>query len=363
MLDPELGAPLVSLGMVPRVGLDGSTATVEVGLTTAACPLRGRISRELTAALEEVEGVEAVDVRTVELAPEAKAAVMARARFLARREDRPASLPAHAQVVAVGSGKGGVGKSSVTVNLAVALAMRGHRVGIIDADISGFSVPRLLGASGPVEARDGRMLPVEVDVAGVTLRVLSMGFLAEEDRAVMWRGLLLARALQQFIEDADWSGIDYLVVDLPPGTSDVQMALGRLLPSSSLLLVTTPASAAAQVAVRSADMASKGYLALAGVVENMAPFTDDRGTTYAFFGEGGGAELAQRLGVPLLGSIPLNPEVAAGGDAGLPVAAAEGGVAKAFAELAEGVEARVPLPEMAGCSARILEAMEAAASS
>lgn len=358
VIDPELGAPLVELGMVPAVRLEGAVATVEVGLTTAACPMRGRISDELRAALLEVDGVDAVVVETVELSPEARANVMARARYLARSAELPTSLPAGVQVIAIGSGKGGVGKSSVTVNAAVALAARGHRVGIIDADISGFSIPRLLGSSAAVEAKDGRMLPVEVQVGEHVLRVLSMGFLAEEDRAVMWRGLLLARAVQQFIEDADWSGVDYLLVDLPPGTSDVQMALGRILPSSKLVLVTTPPSAAAQVAIRSADMAAKGYLQLAGVVENMAPFTCEHGTTYALFGEGGGQLVADRLGVSLLASVPLHPEVAAAGDSGLPVALGEGPVAEAFATLAGAIEGFAPPVAMEGCSARLLKAME-----
>lgn len=360
VLDPELGAPLVELGMVPAVRLEGGLATVEVGLTTAACPLRGRISAELRAALLEVDGVEDVEVTTVELDEAARGRVMDRARYLARREDLPASLPSQVRVVAVGSGKGGVGKSSVTVNLAVALARRGYQVGVVDADISGFSIPRLLGSNAQVEARGGRMLPVEVELGDVVLRVLSMGFLAEEDRAVMWRGLLLARAVQQFIEDADWSGIDYLLVDLPPGTSDVQMALGRLLPSTQLLLVTTPPSAAAQVAIRTADMARKGYLEVLGVVENMAPFTTPSGETYAFFGQGGGAKVAEQLGVPLMASIPLHPDLAEAGDAGAPVALGEGAVAEAFAQLAEAVERAAPVVAMEGCSARLLAAVEAA---
>ena len=308
VLDPELGAPLVELGMIPSVSLDElGVATIRVGLTTAACPMRGRISDELRAALADIEAVRSVVIETVELDEAAKSKVMARARYLARASEMPTSLPAGVQVIAIGSGKGGVGKSSVTVNTATALAALGFSVGIIDADISGFSIPRLLGASANIEAKGGKMLPVEVGVGEHSLRVLSMGFLAEEDRAVMWRGLLLARAVQQFIEDADWSGIDYLLVDLPPGTSDVQMALGRIVPSARLLLVTTPPSAAAHVAIRTADMANKGYLKVVGVVENMSPFTCEHGSRYALFGEGGGQMVADRLGLPLVASIPLHP--------------------------------------------------------
>jgi len=177
----------------------------------------------------------------------------------------------------------------------------------------------------------------------------------------MWRGLLLARAVQQFIEDADWSGIDYLLVDLPPGTSDVQMALGRIVPSARLLLVTTPPSAAAHVAIRTADMANKGYLKVVGVVENMSPFTCEHGSRYALFGEGGGQMVADRLGLPLVASIPLHPEVADGGDVGLPAALGEGPIAEAFAQLAEHIVSELaPPPAMEGCSARLLAAVEAA---
>ena len=362
VLDPELGAPLVELGMIPSVSLDElGVATIRVGLTTAACPMRGRISDELRAALADIEAVRSVVIETVELDEAAKSKVMARARYLARASEMPTSLPAGVQVIAIGSGKGGVGKSSVTVNTATALAALGFSVGIIDADISGFSIPRLLGASANIEAKGGKMLPVEVGVGEHSLRVLSMGFLAEEDRAVMWRGLLLARAVQQFIEDADWSGIDYLLVDLPPGTSDVQMALGRIVPSARLLLVTTPPSAAAHVAIRTADMANKGYLKVVGVVENMSPFTCEHGSRYALFGEGGGQMVADRLGLPLVASIPLHPEVADGGDVGLPVALGEGPIAEAFAQLAERIVSELaPPPAMEGCSARLLAAVEAA---
>ncbi len=218
-------------------------------------------------------------------------------------------MPANARVLAIASGKGGVGKSSVTVNLAVALAARGLTVGVLDADIWGFSVPRLLGMEGGVEARQGKMVPLERRVGPGTLRVLSMGFLADEEQAIMWRGLVLNRAVQQFLQDAHWGDLDYLLIDLPPGTGDIQMGLARLLPRTELLVVTTPPVAAQKVAARAADMARRGYLRVAGVIENMSDFTCEHGTTYALFGSGGGERLAQGLGVPLVGSIPLHPGI------------------------------------------------------
>jgi ATP-binding protein involved in chromosome partitioning len=265
-------------------------------------------------------------------------------------------------VLAIASGKGGVGKSSVTVNLAVALAARGLTVGILDADIWGFSVPRLLGMEGDVEARQGKMVPLERRVGAGTLRVLSMGFLADEEQAIMWRGLVLNRAVQQFLQDAHWGDLDYLLIDLPPGTGDIQMGLARLLPRTELLVVTTPPVAAQKVAARAADMARRGYLRVAGVIENMSDFTCEHGTTYALFGSGGGARLAHGLGVPLVGSIPLHPDLAAGGDAGVPVALAEDGeLASVFADMARVVAEEVaPLIQAEGCTARMLERVEAA---
>ena len=225
-------------------------------------------------------------------------------------------IPDTARVIAIASGKGGVGKSSVTVNLAVALARRGLTVGVLDADIWGFSVPRLLGMTGEVEARDKKMVPLERRVGDGTLRVLSMGFLADEDSAIMWRGLILNRAVQQFLEDVHWGDLDYLLIDMPPGTGDIQMGLARMLPRTEVIVVTTPPVAAQKVAARTADMARKGYLRVAGVIENMSDFVCEHGTSYALFGSGGGARLAADVGVPLIGQIPLHPSVAAGGDAG-----------------------------------------------
>ncbi|HLW45665.1 MAG TPA: P-loop NTPase, partial [Acidimicrobiales bacterium] len=223
------------------------------------------------------------------------------------------------------------------------------------------SVPRLLGMEGRLEAREGKMVPFERPVGDGVLRVLSMGFLAEEDRAVMWRGLLLNRAVQQFLQDAHWGDLDYLLIDLPPGTGDVQMGLARMLPRTEMLLVTTPPLAAQRVAARAADMARRGYLRVAGVLENMSDFTCEHGETYALFGSGGGERLAAELGVPLVGTIPLHPDMAAAGDAGTPVALGDGELAEVFAALARTVAEEIaPVVETSGCTARLLDAVTSA---
>jgi ATP-binding protein involved in chromosome partitioning len=296
--------------------------------------------------------------------PEAKAALMDRARRGAQEKAPVTSIPSTARILGISSGKGGVGKSSVAVNLAVALARQGLCVGLLDADIWGFSVPRLLGISGPVEARGGKMIPKRLGVGDGELRVLSMGFLAEEDQAIMWRGLLLSRALQQFIEDAAWEDIDYLLIDLPPGTGDVQMGLARLLPRTELVVVTTPPLAAQNVAARAADMARRGNLRVAGVIENMSDFTCEHGERYALFGEGGGRRLAESIGVPFIGSIPLDPSIVHGGDAGAPVAELDSPISLRFAELADRIVTEIAPPgAVEGCSARMLEALDRAVAS
>jgi ATP-binding protein involved in chromosome partitioning len=362
VIDPELGDNIVDLGMVRAVEVGGTgTVIVEVALTIAACPLRSQLEHDVTARLGGLRGVRRVEVRMGEMDQPEREALMARARWKARENAPATAVAATTRVLAVASGKGGVGKSSVTVNLAVALARRGLVVGVLDADIWGFSVPRLLGMDGGVEARGGKMVPLERAIDGGTLRVLSMGFLADEDRAIMWRGLVLNRAVQQFLQDAHWGDLDYLLVDLPPGTGDVQMGLARMLPRTEMLVVTTPPMAAQKVAARAADMARRGYLRVSGVVENMSDFTCEHGTTYALFGSGGGGRLATELGVPLVGSIPLHPDLARGGDAGVPVALGDGELASLFAELARRVAEEIsPVIETSGCTARMLDNVERA---
>src|ERR1700683_4107866 len=340
-VDPELGDTIVDLGMVRAIHEQEGRVTVDVALTIAACPLRTQIEKDVVSHTRALDWVTAVEVRVAAMDADERAAVMARARWKAKEDAPRTEVPASARVLAIASGKGGVGKSSVTVNLAVALAARGHVVGVLDADIWGFSVPRLLGMEGDVEARAGKMVPLERRVGPGTLRVLSMGFLADEEQAIMWRGLVLNRAVQQFLQDAHWGDLDYLLIDLPPGTGDVQMALARLLPRTEMLVVTTPPLAAQKVAARAADMARKGSLRVAGVIENMSDFTCEHGTTYALFGSGGGSRLAHGLGVPLIGSIPLHPDLAAAGDAGKPLAEGGGEGATIFAELARVVAEEV----------------------
>ncbi len=362
VVDPELGDDVVDLGMVRTVEVDDRGAVrVELALTIAACPLRNQLERDVKGRAGSLPGVTAVEVVTVAMDAAAREQVMARARWKARESAPDTAVGARTRVLAVASGKGGVGKSSVTVNLAVALARRGLTVGLLDADIWGFSVPRLLGMDGEIEARAGKMVPLERAVGPGLVRVLSMGFLADEDRAIMWRGLVLNRAVQQFLQDAHWGELDYLLIDLPPGTGDVQMGLARMLPRTEMLVVTTPPLAAQKVAARAADMARRGYLRVAGVIENMSDFTCEHGTTYALFGSGGGERLAGELGVPFVGRIPIHPEVAAAGDEGRPVALGEGELAEVMAELARVVAEDVaPVVETAGCTARMLERVEQA---
>jgi ATP-binding protein involved in chromosome partitioning len=363
VVDPELGDDIVDLGMVRAVHVsDAGDVRVEIALTIAGCPLRAQIERDVRGCVEAIPGVGRVELSMAQMDAAERQAVMARARWKAREQAPATAVPPRARVLGIASGKGGVGKSSVTVNLAAALARRGLTIGVLDADIGGFSIPRLLGMEGRLEARQGKMVPLERPVGDGVLRVLSMGFLAEEDRAVMWRGLLLNRAVQQFLQDAHWGDLDYLLVDLPPGTGDVQMGLARMLPRTEMLIVTTPPVAAQRVAARAADMARRGYLRVAGVVENMSAFTCEHGTTYALFGSGGGSRLAAELGVPLVGSIPLHPEITKAGDAGEPVALGDGPLAKAFAGLASKVAEEIaPIVETSGCTARLLAAVAQAA--
>ena len=365
VIDPELGSDVVDLGMARGASIDDDgTVTVTLALTTAGCPLRAQLQRDVKARVGSAPGVRDVRIDWTEMTPEQKAHAMARARWNAKEAAPPTAVPAATRVLAISSGKGGVGKSSVTVNLASALAAEGRAVGVLDADIGGFSVPRMLGVEGRLagDQSEKKIVPLTKVVGSGRLEVVSMGLLAErEDAALMWRGLMQNRALQHFLEDVRWGDLDDLLIDMPPGTGDVGMGLARMLPRAEVVIVTTPARAAQQVAARAADMARKTYLRVAGVVENMSSFTCEHGTTYALFGEGGGAALAEEVGAPLLASIPLEPSVAAGGDAGTPVALGDGPAAEAFRALARRlVDEAPPADAMAGCSARILERVEAA---
>jgi ATP-binding protein involved in chromosome partitioning len=368
VIDPELGSDIVELGMAKgaRVEPDGNVV-VTIALTTSGCPLRAQIQRDVRARVGSLPGVTHVKLEWTEMTQEEKSSAMAKARWNVAQRPEDTSLAPATKVVLVASGKGGVGKSSVTVNLAAALAATGLTVGVLDADIWGFSVPRMLGVEGRLagEERDGKkmMIPHERVVGDGLLRIISMGFLVEdEEQALMWRGLMLNRGVTHFLQDVAWGDdLDYLFVDMPPGTGDVQMGVAKLLPRAEVLVVTTPARAAQKVASRSVAMARKSFLRVAGVIENMSSFTCEHGTTYNLFGEGGGAELAADAGVPLLGQVPLEPAVSAGGDAGEPVVLGDGAAADAFRAIADRILTEaIPPVEMAGCSARMLDAAVAA---
>jgi ATP-binding protein involved in chromosome partitioning len=367
VIDPELGDDLVDLGMYLGcdIAADGSV-TVRVALTTAGCPLRTQIQRDVTERVGSLPGVTGVHVRTSEMDATQKKKVMARARLRAQENPPATEIPGRTRVLAISSGKGGVGKSSVTVNLAAGLAGRGFTVGLLDADIAGFSVPRMLGMEGRLEASQAasgdrpRIEPMTKPVGTGLIKVVSMGFLSPEDEAIMWRGLMLLRGVQHFLEEVAWGDLDYLLVDMPPGTGDIQMGLARMLPRAEMLIVTTPALAAQKVAVRAADMARKGYLRVAGVIENMSGFTCDHGEHYDLFGAGGGERLAHEIGAPLLARIPLAPAVSTGGDRGEPAALQGGEAGEVFAALIDAVLDVAPVVEMRDCTARLLDAVEAA---
>ena len=327
VLDPELRLSIVDLGMVKDIRVEpGGDVTVKVALTTAGCPLRGQIANDVKSKVAGLSGVGVVTVDYGEMDQAERSALMQRARLAASKSAPPTEVPPTTRVIAVGSGKGGVGKSSITANLAAALAARGLTVGVLDADIWGFSIPRMLGAKGRLagsKAADGKgkIVPHDLSVdGGGTLRVVSMGLLVDdEDTALMWRGLILAKALEQFLTDVKWGDLDYLLIDMPPGTGDIQMALARLLPQAEMLVVTTPAKGAQKVAARVADMARRSYLKVLGVVENMSAFVAPDGSQHAIFGSGGGQRLAALTGAPLVGSVPIETAVSEGGDVGRPV--------------------------------------------
>ena len=372
VIDPELGSDIVDLGMAKAVEVSpAGVVTVTVALTTSGCPLRAQIQKDVRARIGSLPGVTKVKLNWTELTAEEKADTMSRARLNAAANAPDTEIPATTRVICVASGKGGVGKSSVTVNLAAALAARGLTVGVLDADIWGFSVPRMLGVEGRLGGEvvtgetadaDRKIVPHTKQVGDGLLKVVSMGLLVDdEETALMWRGLMLNRAVQHFLEDVRWGAMDYLVIDMPPGTGDVQMGLARMLPRAELIVVTTPSTSAQKVAVRAVNMARRSHLRVAGVIENMSAFTCDHGTSYPLFGSGGGAALAAEAGVSLLASIPLEPSVAAGGDVGSPIALGEGPAAEAFRDLAELVVSEVVPPvAMAGCSARMIDAAVAA---
>lgn len=369
VIDPELGSDIVDLGMVKgaSVGEDG-TATITIALTTMGCPLRAQIKQDAVLRVGELEGIADVKVDWTVLTSEEKAETMAKARQRIAENPPDTAVGFNTRVLLIASGKGGVGKSTVTVNLAVALAASGYSVGVLDADIWGFSVPRMLGLEGRLEGElvdeevateaggeaalgEKKILPLEKSVPPGVLKVVSMGLLVDrEETALMWRGLILNRAVRHFLEDVLWGDLDYLLVDMPPGTGDVQMGIAKLLPRAEMIIVTTPSVTAQKVAARAATMGRKNYLRIVGVVENMTSFTSPDGTAHNVFGKGGGEALAGEISVPLLGQIPLDAAVSAAGDNGEPLA--QGAAAEAFSSLADKIVTEAA-PPMSGCTARL----------
>ena len=429
VIDPELGADIVELGMardvvvaspeqlpkrVSRIVLsrtdsgpdrgsggtsDGAVVVVTLALTTAGCPLRAQLRRDIIERVGSLPGVAEVRINWAEMTQDEKAAAMAIARKRAVERAPDDLFGEQTRAILVASGKGGVGKSSVTANLAVALAGRGFTVGVVDADIWGFSIPRMLGIDGRLEAAEdaaptggdnhdsevsssAKIRPHGISIPGISspgvgsspgrIEAVSMGFLVDDESvALMWRGLMLQRAVQHFLEDVAWGDLDYLLVDLPPGTGDVQMGLARLLPRAELLVVTTPSVAASRVGRRAVSMARKNYLRVIGVVENLSHYVAPDGSVHEIFGSGGGDYLAHEAGVPLLGKIPIEQAVATGGDDGKPVALqlgatrpgsgndpaiGPGPAALAFGALARLIATEVSPPiEMTGCTAHIAQ--------
>ena len=314
--DPEIGRPIDDLGMLAGVAIEGERVTVDVLLTIAGCPLQDRITGDVTAALAPL-GVTDVDVRMSPMSEEQRSTLVGKLRGpSAPQQQRTFFTGSKTVVIAVASGKGGVGKSSVTVNLAAALAAEGHRVGILDADVWGFSVPRMMGISGRPVGFNDMILPLESH--GV--KIISMGFFVDEETPVIWRGPMLHKAIEQFLGDVYWGDLDFLLCDLPPGTGDVSISLASFLPGASMLVVTTPQEAARKVAERAGKMAERTNLKPIGVIENMSWFVCPHcGERERIFGEGGGQEAAETLGVELLGQVPLLPALRTGGDVGVPI--------------------------------------------
>ena len=372
VIDPELGDNIVDLGMATGVTVsDEGLVTIGVKLTIKGCPLRVQIKNDVESRVTTHPGVTKVKIEWGEMDSDERTAVMTRARWNAKENAPATQIPLNTRILAIASGKGGVGKSSVTVNLAAALANQGFTVGVLDADIWGFSVPRMLNMSDRLEAKlisgsdKPKMIPNERIVGKGVLKVVSTGMLVEDEgTALMWRGLMLTKAVEQFLKDVHWGDLDYLLIDMPPGTGDVQMGLARMLPRTDLIIVTTPSVSAQKVAIRAADMARRSFLRIAGVIENMSAFTCEHGTSYQLFGQGGGQNLATEIGSELLGQVPIESAVAHGGDNGEPVAINGSGIAaEVFRDIAKKIISQtVPVNEMDGCSARMLETVALALS-
>jgi ATP-binding protein involved in chromosome partitioning len=335
--DPELHRNLVELGMVEKVDIAGETVRLQVALTVPTCPMKDKIEEEIVERLTRLNGVKEVKVNFTTMPPQKSQSLI---ESLSRGSEEKGSLVSEIKnIIAVASGKGGVGKSTVTANLAVALAKRGRRVGVLDADVYGFSIPTLLGIRETPKAIKSRIIPPEK----FGIKIISIGFFVNEDTAIIWRGPLLHKAITQFIEEVEWGELDYLLIDLPPGTGDVTISIAQKLPGASVLVVTTPQRLATSVASRIGSLAEKTGLKLLGVVENMSYFLSPEGKRYDIFGLGGGPFLAAALRAPLFCQIPLEMSLRRDSDQGIPAVFSENAKkAKAvFEELASQVEGAV----------------------
>ncbi len=342
VIDPELRRDIVELEMVRSLDIHANgVVDVMVSLTTSGCPIRSHFETGVNAAIRGVKGVTGVNLSFDVLSDTEKAAL---GRKLGRAGLPEGALAQVSNVICIGSGKGGVGKSSVTANLAAALAGDGKRVGVLDADVWGYSQPRMLGVGGERPRVDGerKLVPIE---AHDGICVMSIGFFVEQDAAVVWRGPMLHKALQQFLEDVAWGPLDYLLIDLPPGTGDVSMTLAQLLPQAKFVIVTTPQPVAQKVARRSAEMATKLKLEIVGVIENMSGFVTPGGERFQIFGEGGGELLAAELDVPTLAKVPLTMALREQSDAGLPLVLSDPDdpAAQALRHAARGLIAQSPV--------------------
>jgi ATP-binding protein involved in chromosome partitioning len=341
VIDPELHRSIVELDMVRSIDVsENGVVDVTVSLTTPGCPIKGHFQTAVAQAVSALDGVSHVNVFFDVLNDTQKAALQQK---LGRGSLPDGALAQVSNVLCIGSGKGGVGKSTLTANLAAALAGEGKRVGVLDADVWGYSIPRMygLGSTRPQVSRERKIIPLEAH--GVA--VMSIGFFVEEDAAVVWRGPMLHKALTQFLQDVEWGALDYLLIDLPPGTGDVSMTLAQLLPQAQFVIVTTPQPTAQKVARRAAQMADKVDLEIGGVIENMSGFTTPSGERFAIFGEGGGKELADELDVPLLGRVPLTMPLREHADSGVPlmIADPDDPACQAIHQVARGLIAMAPL--------------------
>ncbi len=328
VIDPEIRKPVTELDMVRAIEIDGGAVTVTIALTVVGCPLRNSFQEQVAREVGSVPGVATVKLEFGVMSPDERAALTTRLRGGRSEEERTIQLDPRTRVIAVASGKGGVGKSSLTVNLAAALSSLGRKVGVLDADVYGHSIPHMLGIQQKPVLVDRMMIPpVKHD-----LKLMSIGFFLDDNQPVMWRGPMLHKALEQFLQDVHWGELDVLVVDMPPGTGDVSMSLAQLLPRAEAVVVTTPQLLAQEVAVRAASMAEKTGMRVLGVVENM---------TSEVFGSGGGERLAAELGVPLLGSVPLDVRLREAGDSGVPLVLSDPDceVSEAIFEIARALDA------------------------